>query len=580
MSCTNPMPVTEDFSMYVPIAGSFWFTAYTYDLPLHARFTIEGEVYEPVVTYVDFGCETGKYGDSKLEEVVLSADGWGVEVPMKFEFERVYDPVDKVTRYDIEISDSYRELLAQFGVTYNVKAYVNIVVERAGQADIVPDDDFRSCIERTHWVYRPDTIVISQSTIDSVLTLPFADWQGDSVRIYWTGSKQEMALWLGNQCDFPMDQYDTHVVDYFRIAPNSYKDYSAADIERLIELNGKGGIYYARMLTTDSAAIIIAPKPIEGPLAEAIEMEKGTAYPIESDNTEQYYYFRKTWEDKPLQFAANTSDPITAYFGTTPDFAIDATDGTYLGSRVFAPTADGQALTLSMPEIEKYTKKGDMEFVFIRFSTATPSTITPDTWNTSTCVGNTVLLTTQEVLPMHKSTFNPTFRIKQEEWAKQDMGLCLSGITRTYFYLGDTCTFNLNASNKHVLFYQRTEAKDTLVLTQDTLRSMESRADADGYLYIQFMQGQTTGDMHIFPMPKQGTETGVCKTAADAPTVRYTSEGWLIETPTAETLYLYNAMGTLVSTWQQRAHEARKVVAPAAGMYILRSQNGATLLKH
>ncbi|MGN0236028.1 MAG: T9SS type A sorting domain-containing protein [Paludibacteraceae bacterium] len=581
MSCENPAPVADGFSMYIPIPGSFWFTAYTYDLPLHARFTVTGEQFEPVKAYVDFGCVTGQYGDEKLERVVTTADGWGVAVPMEFPFERTYNAETGYTYYDLVISESYRELLAQFGITYNVMAYVNIVTQRFGQADIIPDDSFRSCIERSKWMYMPDTVVISQSTLDSIFTFPFANWQSDSVRLTWTGEKQKTILYFGNTCDFPLDPADMSIVDTLHIAPNSYRDLSADYISRLIDLNGKGGIYYARMLTTDSAALIVAPKPIEGPLADAIPMEKDFTYPIAADDTTQYYYFLKSWEEKPLRFHAPSSDPITAFFGTTPDFYISSADSRYLGSNTFTLAEDGQELTLSLPELKQYTRQGDMDYTFVRFLTATPTTITPSTWATSDCVGSTVLLDTNAVFDMYKTQAYPTYRIRYADWVQHDMDFCLNGLTKTYLYVGDTCTFTLASNNLHVLFYQNFAAKDTLTLTQDTLRSMESRVDADGYLYIQFMQGQTTGEMHVFPHPKkEGPATAVTHTAADGDIrVAHLDHAWAITTPTAQTLYLYNSLGALVATWQQAANEPKILSAPASGIYILRGEKKAVLLK-
>lgn len=574
MSCGNPVAVTEDFSIDIPVAGSYWFTAYTYDLPMHARLTVRGEYYEPVKAFVDFGCTTGSYSDKKLEQVVTSADGWGVAVPMEFEFTRTYNRDENITYYDLEISDSYRELLAQFDVTYNVQAFVNIVTRRSGHADLVPDDSFRSCIERAHWVVHPDSLVLSQATIDSIFTLPFANWQNDSVRIRWTGKEQDVVVWLGESCDFPLDQYDTRVIDFFRLSPNTYKDFSAADIKRLIDLNGKGGIYYARMLTTDSAAIIIESKPIEGPLADAIELEKEQTYLVCADEQPQYYYFRKNWDAHPLLFTASGLAPVTMYFGTTPDFTISESDQNYLGSRVFEVTNEGYTVCLSLPELTQYTKQGETDFVFVCFSSASPATITASTWNPSECVGKTVLLPTEASFEMLATRTYPTYRIRYADWVAQDMDFCLDGVSRTYFYLGDTCDFRLTTSNAHVLFFQRVDSRDTLTLTRDTLLSMEHRVDDDGYLYIQFMQGQTTGMMHVFPHPKgEGPTTNLTQAHDTSFSVVYHGNDCLVRTNKKQIFHLYNSMGTLVNTWCQNAGEQYPLCLPASGMYILR---GAT----
>lgn len=587
MTCGNPIEVTDSFTQAIPMKGSFWLTSYTYDLPLHARYTVKGDYRsEQVKMYVDFGCTTGDYGDEKLEDVVTSANGWGVAVPMEFEFTPSYN--NGFTYFDLVVSESYRELLAEFGITYNVKAYVNLHTNRQGEASLVPDSTFRACIERSHWMGMPDSVGVSQSTIDSVYVFPFADWQGDSVRIRWTGTQQSVAVYIGKKCDFPLDQYDGSVVDYFTLAPGGYMDYSADMVKHLININAKGGIYYARAITTEAAALIVEPKPISGPLADAIEIEKGHTYDIAADDTTQYYCFRKNWSEKLLQISATGTEPITAYFGTTPDFVIAPSSKHYITSKTFVQEADSQVLYLTLPELQQMIDKAyddytnTTDFIFVRFLTAIPTQITPATWKgAGECVANTILLPTRDVLSLYSGASYPTYRIKHADWAMQDMDFWLDGASNTYLFIGDNCTFPQTVSNQHVLFFKKFAARDTLTITSDTLRSMESRVDADGYLYIQFMQGQTTGEMHVFPHPKsEGPATAVSNTSADSDIrVGYLDHAWAITTSTAQTLYLYNSLGALVATWQQAANEQKIISAPASGIYILRAENKAILLK-
>ena len=587
-TCENPLAVTKDFSYVCEDAWSYWFTAHTYDLPLHARYTVKGERENMVVAYVDFGCTTGDYGDEQLEDVVTSANGWGVAVPMEFQFTRTYNAETNYTYFDLEISESYRELLAEFGITYNVKAYVNLVTQRPGEASLVPDSTFRACIERSHWMGMPDSVGVSQSTIDSVYVFPFADWQGDSVRIRWTGTQQNVAVYIGNKCDFPLDQYDGSVVDYFTLTPGGYMDYSADMVKHLINLNAKGGIYYARAITTESAALIVEPKPISGPLADAIEIEKGHTYDIAADDTTQYYCFRKNWSEKLLQISATGTEPITAYFGTTPDFVIAPSSKHYITSKTFVQEADSQVLYLTLPELQQMIDKvnkdldATTDFIFVRFLTAIPTQITPATWkDAGECVANTILLPIRDVLSLYSGTSYPTYRIKHADWAMQDMDFWLDGASNTYLFIGDTCTFPQTVNNQHVLYFKKFAARDTLTITSDTLRSMESRADGDGYLYVQFLQGQTTGEMHVFPHPKsEGPATAISNTSADSDIrVGYLDHAWAITTPTAQTLYLYNSLGALVATWQQAANEQKMISAPASGIYILRTDKKAVLLR-
>ena len=61
--------------------------------------------------------------------------------------------------------------------------------------------------------------------------------------------------------------------------------------------------------------------------------------------------------------------------------------------------------------------------------------------------------------------------------------------------------------------------------------------------------------------------------------VCYVDHAWAITVSSAETLWLYNSVGNLVATWQQAANEQKIISAPAAGIYILRSEKKAILLK-
>ena len=75
-SCENPMPVTKDFQETISAAGEYWFSAYTYDLPLGGFFVADdANNTENPIAWVDFSCTTGVYDDALLSDIVTSASG-------------------------------------------------------------------------------------------------------------------------------------------------------------------------------------------------------------------------------------------------------------------------------------------------------------------------------------------------------------------------------------------------------------------------------------------------------------------------------------------------------------------------
>ena len=57
-SCQNPIPLTKDMVFDVTEPGTYWFSSWTYDLPLKVRYTPSVPTNEKIKVYVDFSCTT------------------------------------------------------------------------------------------------------------------------------------------------------------------------------------------------------------------------------------------------------------------------------------------------------------------------------------------------------------------------------------------------------------------------------------------------------------------------------------------------------------------------------------------
>lgn len=591
MICDDPIVVTKNFSMYISEPGTYWFKASTYDLPLHLRLIPDMErfgdyadsYFDPIIN-IDFSCVNGVYDDPNIQEMITSVSGWGVKVPISLNFDADKNAAEPSLVLDV--SETYRALMMQYGITYDVEALVRLDISFPATASLAPDTAFRVCADNAYWVKYPDALTISPATIDSVYVLPVTEWRSDSIRFRWTGTEKAQ-LWIGSTCGFELTNEDENVLEIDTLYPagdaRCYRDYSASDLQQMVRDWGYGsGVFYARILSSDKAQFIIEPKPIQGPMARAIELVQDKTVEIAADDTTQVYYFRKKWERNSMQLLSNTNDTITAYFGKTLDFSASVTDRDYIGSQIFHSENGQMVLNLTQQKLSEYANAGNTDFVFVRFQSPAVAEITPRLWQTDECLNKSVrLLYPNDQEALRSSQAVRLYAVDYDMWKQNNVSLNWSGVAKLYVYLGDTCEFNLAPTNKHVLFYRMIDptTDPICVVTADTLRSFVKRVSGDN-LYLQFTP-KGNGTLHLSQEPAQDppTEMKVVENSTDLRVV-YTIYGIEIYVTKPQRLYLYNSLGQLVQTWCQEAENVRILNTISNGVYVLRGENSVILIKY
>lgn len=588
MTCDDPIVVTQNFAMYISEPGTYWFKASTYDLPINVkvapdweRFGDYAETYvEPTVS-IDFSCTNGVYDDPNIQEMITSVSGWGVKVPINLNFELV----DGGENLALGISDTYRTLMMQYGITYDVEALVRLDISFPATASLIPDTAFRVCADNAYWVKYPDVLTISPATIDSVYVLPVTEWRSDSIRFRWNGTEKAQ-LWIGATCGFELTNEDENVLEIDTLYPagdtRCYRDYSAADLQQMVRDWGDGsGVFYARILSSDKAQFVIEPKPIQGPMAHAIELVQDKTTEIAADDTTQVYYFRKKWERNSMQLLSNINDTITAYFGKTLDFYASVTDRNYIGSQIFHSENGQMVLNLTQQKLSEYANAGEADFVFVRFQSPAATEITPRLWQTDECLNKSVrLLYPNDQEALRSSQAVRLYAVDYDMWKRNDVSLKWSGVAKLYVYLGDTCEFNMTPKNKHVLFYRMIDPTidPVCVVTADTLRSFVKRV-SNNNLYLQFTP-KGNGTLHLSQQNVQDPPTEIkdVESITDLQVV-YTANGVEICVAKSQRLYLYNSLGVLLQTWYQPAG-IYMLNTMSNGVYVLRGENDAILIKY
>lgn len=582
-SCDNPIQLTAEYDATITEPGTYWFSSWTYDLPVKVYYIpTDATVNQPLKAYVDFTCTPGVYDDPNLVELTNLADGWGYAMPLEFVANAT--EIDGKPAYELTVEDTYRELMRQFDITYNVEAKVQVEIPAAGKIQLASDSAFRQCIESSHWLQLPDTIHLTPAMSDSVFVMPVTDWKNDSIRMTWTGTEQPLSIWLGSTCDYELSTSDPNVINYLMLFPNNetyiemgysnYMDLSSADLRELIQVFGEGGFYYVKLVSAEKADFIIDYKQMSEDMARAIPMELDKPVSVAAEDTAQYYYFRKNWDMYSVQWTADTQDTITAYFGTTPTFAISANDSHYMGKYTFYPQGDKSQLSLSSRELTNMTANAEMDFLFVRFDAPQETEITPSVWNVGDCVINSVEILPNDSLTLLANRPADVYRIDYAKWSKGDITISWDGFSYVRTYLGDTCSFNLASTNAHVLNYKVLQKIDTMQITKDWQLGMSDRVDADGFLYFRF-NTSGVGELRTAQTIVQGPSTDMNTPEKMDFVVKYADGNIIVQTTASQTFRLYDSLGVLVSTWKQDANVENIVTISTDGLYLLEGDDYA-----
>ena len=488
LTCETAIPVDKSYQGSIDAPGVYYYTAWTYDLPLTCYFYPTSEV-DSLYLDIDFTCTPGVYDDLNIKELLDETMGWGVTVPIRFDnFE---EGVDEYSRkyYSLSINRLYRDMMSNFGITYDVQAIVKLVTSSAGSVALTPDTTFRSCIESAQKVQLQDRLRITKLSGNDIYALPLTEWANDSVRLVWEGINP-VQLWIGNDCDFELKlSGENKALRNYDIYSNSGLNenilvLTRQDINDLINLLDNGGIAYMRAITAEDADLIIEKQPIQGPMADAIRLEFNKPAAVQSNNVQQVYYFPATWKQRDLLLSSEKNTAITAYFYgdvnlTQPLCAYDFStidDETYLG--------------ISVKELSDLLKNYKEEYVFVVFNAKQNTTITPAKWEVCPCVQTTSRVDLGDTVAL-KARTTISYRVDYNTWCKNNVTIKWSAKNKMKLAVADTCAgFTLADTDPHVLqykLYENSSSKqlDSIVIAGETIRTWADRVDENGFLYLR-----------------------------------------------------------------------------------------------
>ena len=482
LTCDDPIPVDKNYRGTVDGPCTLWYTANTYDLPLHVYFSpnnLNSTVSPEVI--VDLTCTPGVYEDSKVDSLLNMVSDFGVEFPVEFMCDLVVR--NGKNEWDLAINQSYRDQLAEFGVTYNVQAFIKVVYYEGGTISLTPDTVFSSCIENAHYLQLADSVDIEANDSSRVFMIPYADWQNDSIRFVWTGEKPAQ-VWLATMdCEFKPDASSGYVWDNYEVNTDTpYKLYSN-QMKDAIKKYQSGGLFYGKILSSAPGKLVVEKIPMAPVKGGATLLEYGKSVKIGSnDNT--LYCFPRTWS--ATQFLSSEQVAVSMYVSNQPDFITSSEYANVLGTYAFDWVEGLRALYLSNADLDIITSQLNDNYVYVRFQSSVATTITPSVWKASECVINSISIKPNETFTVVDNS-NVIYRFKYNDFA--GYGFVLKWVHDFYTlptYIADTCSFMLTTADSHVLKYSNIIDNGKMTIKPDVYAGWENRVDADGYLYVRF----------------------------------------------------------------------------------------------
>ena len=507
LTCETAIPVDKSFEGTIPAAGTYYYSAFTYDLPMTCNFYPEVSGVKTPEVLVDFTCTPGYYNDPNLAELLSSIQESGMQIPIPFSFQKLNDS-ENGEYFALTIDESYREILSNFTITYDLQAFIQLSAPCAGAIKMEHDTVFRDCIESAEWISMPDTLVTGVEYKDEIYALPFAEWQLDSIRFNWMGVQNPITIWIGKTCDFELNvNVENGALDMFVLYPNegneeNIRNFTRKEIGDFISNHGNGGVYYMRALTAENAELVIEKKPMSEEMKKAIRMEMDKSVNIDPENPKQVYYFPKTWLSDNLRWTSSSYKGLQMFWSDYVIFDADSNNSHVFYDANYQATASGREKCLSVKQLGNIDYSSVDEYVFVKFIAEERTTVIPSLWSVGFCAEKADEIVLNETVNLVRNSKSTAWRINAEQWAQQDVKLYWQGTGSIKMYITDTCAgFVLSNTNPHVKYYKEVKVngdgtRDTLTITKVELENLMQYADADGFLYFRF-DNRATGNLDV-----------------------------------------------------------------------------------
>ncbi len=481
-SCNDPIPVDNNYEGVITEPGEYWFTAWTYDLPLNVHFTpdVDNSTSSPEVL-VDFTCDPGVYDDPKLHEVINNVSSFGLDLPVEFRCAKVerYGKIE----WDLFINANYREELTKCGITYNVQAFVKVKFTEPGKISLKPDTTYMSCMDNAIYVNLGDTLDVAANDNVTFYAFPYSEWCNDSIQFVWTGDNAAK-IWVSDgDCDFTPTATNVDIRATYDVTKTTpYKLYEA-NMDAAIKSWLGGGVFFAKVISKSAGKLIVEKIPM-GPIqGGAVLLQHDVPVQLTA-NDSRVFCFPRTWTS--TEFVSPTQFVMSMYVSNIAEFAPSVDDANVLNAYAFSNVEGVRVAQLSTADIANLVTNATDDYVYVRFTCNQATTMTPKVWTPTSCADKSILIQPNRVMMIAAKPNKTIYRLRYDDWKDYDMTLKWEGYSTLPTYFADACEFTLSSSNSHVMTYKNIKARGSYVATPSIMAAWVSKVDEDGFVYVRF----------------------------------------------------------------------------------------------
>lgn len=568
-SCYNAIAVGKDYKAEITQPQTVWYTAWTYDLPLAVYFIPQQPDDPAPEVMMDFGCTPGTYADPII--CMLFCKGGSVSMPMPHKPALQEGTLEDGTFvYYLSMGKSYRDLLMKMGVDYNVQVFVKVTYKRPGTMSMAPDDMFSNCMDGAKFIHFGDTINVKAEDKTRHVVVPYVQWQTDSIRYIWQGTKSCMVT-VANDCKAdPTDYYSDNILSRNEIQPGDTLKVPSARLKHLVQFeDNEAGMFFAKFYSAEPGVMKIEEIPMDPPRNGAKLLYYDKSVTLLANDTNALFAIPKSWEEG-TKFTVPTNHIFRMYIDENPDFTLDKARYSFQ----FKRADDGHIYTLEAAEMKDIVKKAT-DYMYVRFECTARTSFLATEWSPSECMAKWPVLEKGKTISATPQTGSAQYyRLYYNDWEGGDISLLWGQATWSgQVTIGDSCEFNVAApnadSNPHAIKYQNVKKGSTpTVITADEIATWKERVDPDGYLYIRGKSGSTSSQNLKVSSSAPEEKDPTYPSATIAVECIEGTSNLSIRVSENQTLIIKDESGTTVQTLDAVAGTPETVTLPA-GKYIL-----------
>ena len=555
-SCVDAIPMGKNYSASVQNGQSIWYSAWTFDLPLSVYFAPEHGASDPAPEVeMDFTCIPGYYADSILCSLFCKTSAAsGIQFDMPHKPSLKSDILDGTFVYYLSLGKTYRDLLLQMGISYNVEVYVKVSYKSNGTISLSPDDLFSNCVDNAKFMHLGDTVNVAISDKNRHVVVPYVQWQNDTIRYKWTGTAP-CIIAVANKCDFdPSVAPDDDILDYQTIVPGDSLTVTAALLSEYVNNQtnypNEAGMYFAKFYSTAPGVIQIIKAPQAPPRKEATILRFDRTYALNANDT-AVFAIPNSWNDDTLntKFSTPTDHVFSMRIATDPDFSTEHTLKTYQ----FESSEDGHWQGIFASEMVGFWTHTTEQFLYVRFDCSEATTITPSKWRVDPCVTSTnknFIHLTDTTFRVQSRSRDGNFRFLYSQWKGGDMTITFSANYKRQtcdLYIASDCNILLDVYDAdNLLKYDVLQGGNTpLTIPQSEIASWASRVDEEGYIYMRF-EHQINGAYYLHFTSTAPAETDPVYPTSTVTVACDNLNRPYVEVKTAQTITITNEAGGMV----------------------------------